>query len=153
MNNNSVFPGKTAAWFCTAPPGGRLVPLALLLAGFMAVLAINLPGHLSYDSVIQLLDGRQGQYHAWHPPVMAWLLGLGDALVPGSGLFMAANAALCFLSFLCVLWLKERVTWATLGMLAALLLTPQLLLYQGIVWKDVLFANAAPAGVVCLAAA
>jgi len=33
---------------------------------------------------------------------------------------------------------------------AVLVLTPQVLLYQGIVWKDVLFANVAIAGFVCL---
>ena len=43
---------------------------------------------MSYDSVVQLADGRSGHYDSWHPPVMAWLLGLFDALLPGPGLFL-----------------------------------------------------------------
>ena len=133
------------------PPGGKVIPLAVILAGFVAMLALNLPGHLSYDSVIQLLDGRSGQYHTWHPPVMAFLLGLGDAVLRGSGLFMGLNAALCFLPLASLLWLKDKVTWLTVLAALGMALTPQLLLYQGILWKDVLFANAALAGFVCLA--
>ena len=68
----------------------------ILLAGFVATVAVNWPGHLSYDSILQLLQGRTGVYNTWHPPVMAWLLGLGDALVPGAGLFVAFDTALAF---------------------------------------------------------
>jgi hypothetical protein len=60
----------------------------LLLLGFVLLLALNWPGQMSYDSVVQLTDGRSGQYDSWHPPVMAWLLGLFDGLLPGTGLFL-----------------------------------------------------------------
>jgi hypothetical protein len=129
----------------------RSLSLVLVLAGFVASLLLNLPGHLSYDSVIQLLDGRTGEYHTWHPPVMAWLLGLGDALLPGTASFVIACAALNFAAFGSLLWLKDRTGWLTALVALLCVLTPQFLLYQGIVWKDVLFANAALAGFVCLA--
>src|ERR1700712_4263735 len=72
------------------------VTAAFLLAGFVATLAANWPGHLSYDSILQLHQGRAGLYNDWHPPVMAWLLGLGDAIVPGAGLFVLFQMLLAF---------------------------------------------------------
>src|SRR5262249_2785037 len=66
----------------------------LLFLGFGLLLAFNWPGQMSYDSVVQLTDGRSGQYDSWHPPVMAWLLGLFDALLPGTGLFLLSTTLL-----------------------------------------------------------
>jgi hypothetical protein len=123
---------------------------AILTAGFAAILAVNLPGQLSYDSVAQLFEGRTGHYNSWHPPVMAWLLGLFDALLPGTSLFVVFQAALVLGALLSILWLRPRVSWAAVGVALLCLLTPQFFLYQGIVWKDVLFADAALAGLVAL---
>ena len=41
-------------------------------------------------------EGRTGVYGTWHPPVMSWLLGLGDALLPGTGLFVLFDIVLAF---------------------------------------------------------
>ncbi|MGH8123430.1 MAG: hypothetical protein ACREPT_11745, partial [Rudaea sp.] len=124
----------------------------ILLTGFAATVLVNWPGHLSYDSILQLLQGRTGVYNTWHPPMMAWLLGLGDRLVRGAGLFVTFDALLAFGALAGILLLApRRVGWAAAPAAAAIVLTPQLLIYQGIVWKDVLFADAAVAGFVCLA--
>lgn len=131
--------------------GPRLAAAAVLIVGGIATVAASWPGHLSFDSIIQLHDGRAGFYHSWHPPVMAWLLGLGDALYPGGGLFVLFNSALFFGALLSLLWIGPRVSWATVAVALALVLLPQSFLYQTTVWKDVLFANAAVAGFVCLA--
>ena len=132
----------------------RAVALALLAAGWVATVAANWPGHLSYDSILQLLQGRSGRYNTWHPPVMAWLLGLGDAVVPGTGLFIAFDAALAFGAMAGVLRLaRGPIRWPAAAVGAAVVLSPQMLIYQAIVWKDVLFADGAVAGFVCLALA
>ncbi|HEY4942745.1 MAG TPA: hypothetical protein VII56_15055 [Rhizomicrobium sp.] len=129
-----------------------IVTAAFILGGFAVTLAANWPGHLSYDSILQLHQGRAGLYNNWHPPVMAWLLGLGDAVVPGAGLFVAFDTALAFGTLALLLSLKpERTTWLTAAVALAAVLSPQFLLYQGLVWKDVLFADSAVAGFVCLA--
>jgi hypothetical protein len=113
----------------------------LLLPGFGVLLALNWPGQMSYDSVVQLTDGRSGQYDSWHPPVMAWLLGVFDRLLPGTGLFLLFTALLLLGAWLLLLW-GARGGWG-LPILAALIFaTPQFILYQGTIWKDVLFANA-----------
>jgi hypothetical protein len=113
---------------------------AILGAGVGVMLAFNLPGQLSYDSVSQLYDARFGPYNSWHPAIMAWLLGLFDGLVPGAGLFIMFEAAMLALAF--ALSLRRGAGWASAGVMLAIVLTPQFLLYQGIVWKDVLFADA-----------
>lgn len=114
-------------------------------------MAANLPGTLSYDSVIQLLEGRTGIYSGWHPPVMSWLLGLSDWAMPGAALFVVAVALLFFGSLVSLPRLVQRVWWIAPVVAALCMLTPQVLLYQGIVWKDVLFADSAVAGFVALA--
>lgn len=131
----------------------RRVAGAILLAGFAAMLAFNAPGQLTYDSVMQLADGRRGFYDSWHPPVMAWLLGLFDAAVPGTLLFLIFQSGLLLFALLAFVWLRPRMGWA--GAIVALLivLTPQWLLYQGEIWKDILFADSAIAGFAALALA
>ncbi len=132
--------------------GKPALPTAgIIIAGFVFSLAANLPGHLSYDSVMQLWEGRTGLYNNWHPPVMAWMLGSFDWLVPGAALFVVFDAALAFGSFVAVLALHPRASWVAAAVAAAAMLTPQMLLYQGLVWKDVLFADAGVAGFACLA--
>ena len=128
-------------------------PLALIfLAGFAAMLALIWPGQMSYDSVSQLAEARVGFYHSWHPPVMAWLLGVFDSLVTGTGLFVAFNGLLALFAF----WSfaeARRASALTVLLALAVMATPQWLLYQGMVWKDVLFADAALAGFAALAQA
>lgn len=124
---------------------------AVLVAGFAAILAANWPGQMSYDSVVQLADGRSGHYDSWHPVVMAWLLGLFDGLVPGPGLFLAFTVLLLGGGWL-ILLRVGRPDLGTAGLLIAIFLTPQLILYQGTIWKDVLFADAGIAAFAALAA-
>ena len=100
---------------------------------------------------MQLHDGRSGHYNPWHPPVMAWMLGFFDSFIPGTGLFVVFDTVLFFAGFASLLWLARRPSWLVVPVAAACVVLPQVLVYQGIVWKDVLFADAAVAGFVCLA--
>jgi hypothetical protein len=121
-------------------PSPAILAAAILVIGFAAMLALNLPGQLSYDSVSQLLDGRSASYNSWHPAVMAWLLGLFDALLPGTALYLIFEAGLLALAL--GLLLSRRANWGAPLVALGLVLTPQFLLFQGTVWKDVLFADA-----------
>ena len=129
---------------------GRRIASAILIAGFGVMLAMNAPGQLSYDSVAQLADARAGLYNSWHPPVMDWLLGLFDSLVPGTLLFLIFQSLLLLLALLALLWLQRR-GWRSVVLAAAIVLTPQWLLFQGEIWKDILFADATIAGFAALA--
>lgn len=123
----------------------------MLVLACAVSLALSWPGQLSYDSVVQLHDGRSGHYNPWHPPVMAWMLGTFDALIPGTGLFVVFDTVLFFAGFASLLWLARRPPWFAVPVAALCVSLPQVFVYQGIVWKDVLFADAAVAGFVCLA--
>src|SRR6201988_2315275 len=111
------------------------IAIAIFVLGFPVMLAMNAPGQLSYDSVAQLADGRAGFYNSWNPPVMAWLLGLLDRLVPGTLLFPIFPALHLFSALLLLLWLKPR-GWPSAALAILIVLTPQWLLYQGEIWKD-----------------
>lgn len=128
----------------------RRTAAGILVLGFGVMLAINAPGQLSYDSVEQLADGRSGAYNSWHPPLMAWLLGLFDAVLPGTLLFLVFQSLLLLGALLALLWLKQRNGWTALVALL-IVLTPQWLMFQGQIWKDMLCANAAIAGFTALA--
>jgi hypothetical protein len=123
----------------------------IMIAGLLFVLAANLPGHLSFDSVVALVEARTGVRQTWAPAVSSWLLGLFDSLVAGTGLYVTASSALLFVSLISLAKLRPRTGWLAVVLGAAAIATPQVLIYQGIVWRDVLFANLAIAGFVCLA--
>ena len=129
----------------------RRAASAILLGGAAVMLALTAPGQLTYDSVQQLASGRSGAYNSWHPPVMAWLLGVFDAIVPGTLLFLLFQTLLLLGALLVLLPLKPRSTGTVLVALA-IVLTPQFLMFQGQIWKDILGANAAIAGFTALAA-
>lgn len=126
------------------------IAAAVLVMGYGTMLALNAPGQISYDTVTQLADGRSGHYNSWHPPLMAFLLGAFDRLVPGTLLFLLFQSLLLLGGLLALLALKPR-GWPSVALALLIVLTPQWLLYQGEIWKDVLFADAAIAGFAALA--
>jgi len=133
--------------------GVRRIPLFAVVAclGFAAVLIADWPGHFAPDSVWQLAQGRSGVYNGWHPPVMAWLLGIADRIVPGAPLFFVLDTALFFGALAALMALRPRPNLLGAAVLALLAASPLVLIYQGLVLKDVLFADVAVAGFAALA--
>ena len=123
----------------------------IVMTGLVIILAVNLPGHMTTDSVIQLAEGRADAQRSFNPVFMSWLLGRLDGLLAGTSLFVAMNAGVFFASLIALSRLAPRAHWLAVVLVLLALLTPQLLIYQGVVWKDVMFANFAIAGTVCLA--
>lgn len=82
---------------------------------------------------------------------MSWILGVADAITPGAAFFVIFDAALAFGSIFSLFWLRPQLSWAAVAAALLAVALPQLLLFQGIVWKDILFADACVAGFVCLA--
>ena len=131
----------------TARPALR----AVLAVGLLVMLGANLPGHLSYDSVAQLYEGHFHVRETWGPALYAWVLGFFDQFIPGTSLYVTVSAALFFGSLAAMADLRSRTSWWGVLAAAAVALTPQVMIYQGIVWKDVMFANCAVAGFVLVA--
>jgi len=129
----------------------RPVAAAILALGGVVAYAVNFPGSLSYDSYVQLLEGREGSYSNWHPAIMSWMLGIADALRPGAAYFVLFDTVLAFAALVSLLWLPRRVSWLAVAAAAIAVCLPQMFLYQALVWKDVLFADATLVGFVCLA--
>lgn len=132
------------------PVAARLYT-AVLLAGYLLILAVNLPGHATVDSILQLHEGRTGVRATFGPVVYARILGLFDSLLPGTAIYVAVSSLVFFAALISLRWARGGVSWLAVPLALALMLTPQVLIYQGIVWKDVLFANLAIAGFVTLA--
>jgi hypothetical protein len=122
-----------------------------MFAGLLLTLAANVPGQMSFDSVVSLVEARTNTRQTWAPAVSSWVLKPFDHLVAGTGLYVTASAALLFFSLMSLTRLRPRVTWAAVALGVLVILTPQLLIYQGIVWRDVLFANLSIAGFILLA--
>jgi hypothetical protein len=131
----------------------RLAVTAILSSAAVASLAIAWPGQFTWDSVMQLAEGRRGAYSGQHPPVMSWLLGLADALRPGAGLFTALDVMLVFGGLAALVWTARPVSWVAAPVTLGIVALPQLAVYPAIVWKDVLYAGAGVAGFAALAAA
>lgn len=139
-------PASLAAW--AAVVGLNL--LALLLAGFgMWYHGI---GHISMDSSMQLYEAYLGRSVTWNPPGMSAILRWLGPGPTGSSRLVALNSMATFLSFGIVasaLLLdraertRVRLPWAIVGILVplAVMLNPVLMMYVGIVWKDVLFST------------
>ncbi len=124
---------------------------SVLAVGLLVMLGANLPGHLSYDSVAQLYEGHFHIRETWGPALYAWVLGFFDRFVAGTALYVTVSGLILTVALASMTDLRPRTRWIAVLVAAGLVLTPQMLIYQGIVWKDVMFANSALAGTVCLA--
>lgn len=101
--------------------------------------------------MVQLAEGREGAYSGLHPPVMSWLLGLADAVHPGTALFVIFDTLLIAAALMALVLVGHRPSWVTSLLAGVLAAIPQLLVFPAIVWKDVLFAASATAGFACMA--
>ena len=78
----------------------------------LIMVAANAPGHLSYDSVVQLFEGRHGVRQTWAPPLQSWLMGIFDEIVPGTGLYIAAIGLVLTAALASMVRLRDRSSWA-----------------------------------------
>lgn len=124
--------------------------MVVAIAGLAAVLIADWPGHFPPDAISELAQGRSGVFNLWHPPVTAWLLGLADRVSPDAAGFIVLDAALFFGS-LAAFAFTGRPGWPAVLVLALIAASPLALIYQGLVVKDVLFADACVAAFAALA--
>lgn len=130
----------------------RVVATAMIVLGGALTYLLDFPGSMEDDSYVQLLEGRTGSYGNWHPPIMSWILGVSDYLAaPPDALYTLFQMLLAFGALAAVLWLPKRVSWAAVAAGLVMLLLPQFVMEQAVVWKDALFADATFAGYLCLA--
>lgn len=113
----------------------------VLIAGYLTALAANLPGHMSPEAVLAYEQAREKLHATWEPAAYSAVLHVFDRLLRGTSLYVAAASALLFGSWLALPGVAGRRGWLAVVVAALLLFTPQVLIYQGEVWRDVLFAD------------
>ncbi|MBU1378771.1 MAG: hypothetical protein KKE02_20985 [Alphaproteobacteria bacterium] len=126
--------------------------LRVILAGALVLmLKLNLPGHLTVDSVLALHEGRFGVRTTWNPAFFGWLLGVLDRIHTGTALAVGLVGVLLFGAWAMLPSLRPRTSWLAPIVSLGLVALPQAMIYPAIVWKDVQFAVAAVVGFVLLA--
>jgi len=128
----------------TPPMRRRLVlaVAALIAAGYGLTLTIFYPGILTYDAKFVYEDIAKGVLGDWQSPVMTVLWGAIDPVAPGAGSMFLLIATSYWLGFgLLAFALARRSTPLTL-LLPLLALMPPAFVFVGIIWRDMLFANA-----------
>jgi hypothetical protein len=118
----------------------RAAALAGLVAWAIVVLRLNDPGHLSIDSLIQIAEGRSGNFASFNPIFITVVFGKLAAF-GGTRLLIACATLMLLVALLGLLPGVERPRFVGLALLAAALVAPILLIYPAIVWKDVWFAH------------
>src|SRR5216684_4025026 len=99
----------------TVPVGTRLASLLAAALGVVFTVASFFPGYMSPDSVWQLQQGRAMRFNDWHPPVMSFLWGVIDRVVPGpAGMLVLHNVMFWAGLSLFVYHLGFERAWAAL---------------------------------------
>jgi hypothetical protein len=117
----------------------RFRAMAIFCLGFSLYLLLLYPGFMSADSVMQILEGRDGAFSDWHPPTMAVVWGKVDHVIAGPFGMLLIQTSLIWLGmyFVYDAYFAEssslRFAWA----LFALMFFPLIISIAGVIWKDV----------------
>jgi len=125
--------------------------LLVVLAGTIVMLAMNYPGQTSWDSISQLHEGLTSVRETWGPVVYSAILAFFARLMPGTGLYLVVSALLFAGALAAMPGLRSRTSWAAPVVVALLMASPDFIIFQGDIWKDVMFSNLVVASFVLLA--
>ena len=141
----TIHQGRLLMFPVTSDAERRTLPLLIskllvcslaALVGFVFTVACFFPGYMSPDSISQLEQGRTMSFSAWHPPVMSFLWGLLDRIVPGpAGMLVFQNIMFWAGLSLFVYYLFERAGAATAIFLVGF--CPPAFAQLSTIWKDV----------------
>jgi hypothetical protein len=129
----------------------RLKPYLILAVPWLGFVAYAWPGIMTWDSVNQLTQARDGVVGNWHPPVMARLWGVLDAIVSGPSLMLLLQTALFVLGLYAVLRRYFAPVRAATVAACVFLFPPVFAIMSGI-WKDSLMAGCLLCGAAGIAA-
>lgn len=121
--------------------GSKALAYAMVACFVVFACLVNFPGHLSLDSLVQLSEGRSGNFVSFNPPFASVLIALFDRIHPGTGLLMIFNITMFGLALILMVRTLPRTNPLSNLLLLAMLASPITVIYNGIIWKDVMFAN------------
>ena len=114
----------------------------ICLTGFFVSIAAFYPGFMSPDSIDNFNSGRQGIFRDIASPVMSYLWGLLDTIIPGPALMFLLQTFL-FWCGCAIFWYAARTKHILLRLLLVLFgFMPQIISQLTTVWKDVQLAAA-----------
>src|ERR1041384_5860588 len=120
----------------------RLSVLLMAACGFGLTPFVFYLGVMTYDARYVYQDIAAGFLGDWQSPVMTVLWSLIDPIAPGSGSMFLLIATFYWLGFgLLAYAVAQRCLWLAVVLLL-LALSPPAFVFVGIIWRDVLFANA-----------
>lgn len=109
----------------------------ICLLAFVFVAWSFYPGLMTADSVANLSQGRADVYGDINAPLMSWLWGRLDAIIPGPALIFLIHLGI-FWTAIALLWKATYAKSLRLGLaLAVFGLMPHILAQTVVVWKDV----------------
>jgi hypothetical protein len=111
-------------------------PVVLIFgAGYTAFMIYAYPGYMSIDSAVHLLEGRNGHYSDWHPPMIAWEWHIVDWVIKGPlGMLLIQSIALLAGLYR---WLRRAYQpTAAAALSVAIFLFPPVFAPMAVVWKD-----------------
>jgi hypothetical protein len=112
-----------------------LSPRAILVFGWLGLIVYAFPGHMSFDSVGQLLESRSGVFSDGHPPAMAAEWRLVELFVQGP-VGMLVIQSLAFIAGAYLLF-ERRMSKRAAAIAASLLLWfPPVANTMSTIWKD-----------------
>jgi hypothetical protein len=117
----------------------RFMPAAILVAVWGLFVAYAWPGLMTWDSVNQLFQARSGHYGNWHPPIMARLWSVLDAIVAGPALMLVLQTSL-FVVGLYGLIRRYAAPRRAAVACAIVFLFPPVFAPMSTIWKDSLMA-------------
>jgi hypothetical protein len=129
----------------------RLAPYAIVAAAWALFVAYAWPGIMTWDSIQQLTQARSGDYGNWHPPLMAWLWSLLDAIVSGPALMLLLQTAL-FAVGLYAIFRRYYTPLVAAIIAAGVFLFPPVFAPMSCIWKDSLMAGVLLCGAAGIAA-
>lgn len=118
----------------------RLPPAVIVATGWLVGLVYAYPGLVTMDSMDQLSEARAGFYTDGHPPAMAAMWKLVDAVISGPlGMLVLQTAAFVTGTYL----LLRRALSPRRAAIAAVLLYwfPPILAPMAVIWKDCIMAG------------
>jgi hypothetical protein len=118
-----------------------LAILAMLAGGYALTLLVFYPGVMTWDARYVYQDIAKSTLGDWQSPVMTVLWTLIDPIAPGPASMFLLMVTLYWLAIgLLAITLARRSLWPAVA-LVLLALSPPAFALQGIIWRDVLFAN------------
>lgn len=136
------------------PRRAILAIVAMIAAGYGLMLYAFYPGVMTYDARFVHEYIAKGILEDWQSPLMVLLWALIDPIAPGPGSMFLLMTTIYWLAFgLLAFALARRSIWPAVVLLLSAL-SPPAFIFQGIIWRDILLADAwLLAGVVAFAAA